>query len=68
LRELPRVALAAGVAVLVIFIPHLPVLAQVTLATVVYAAIVLATGAVPDELLIELRRPFAARLRDSTPA
>jgi O-antigen/teichoic acid export membrane protein len=59
-RQVPRVAFAAGLAALVLLIPGLPVIAQAALATVVYATAIFALRVVPEELLIELRRPFAA--------
>jgi len=51
----PRVALAAGLATLVVLIPNVPVIGVVAMATVVYFAILLAVRAIPEELLVELR-------------
>jgi O-antigen/teichoic acid export membrane protein len=54
MSEVPRVALAAALAVLVLLIPNVPVLVQVLLATVVYVVVLLATHAIPAELRHEL--------------
>jgi O-antigen/teichoic acid export membrane protein len=54
MREVPRVALAAGLAVLVVLIPSVPVIVQVLLATVVYVGVLLVTRAIPAELRAEL--------------
>jgi O-antigen/teichoic acid export membrane protein len=59
MREVPRVALASGLAALVVLVPDLGVVARVALSTVIYGAVLLAIGAVPRELLIELRKPLA---------
>ncbi len=56
LWAVPRVALAGGLAASVAFIPGLPAIALVALATIVYAAILLSVRAIPEELLEELRR------------
>jgi PST family polysaccharide transporter len=52
--EVPRVALAAGLAVLTLMIPNVPVIVQVLVATVVYVVVLLATRAIPVELRREL--------------
>jgi O-antigen/teichoic acid export membrane protein len=51
----PRVALAGGLAATVALIPGMPSIALVALATLVYLAILLGVGAIPEELLQELR-------------
>jgi O-antigen/teichoic acid export membrane protein len=55
MTEVPSVALAAALAALVVVIPTVPVIALVAMATVIYFATLLALGAIPDELLHELR-------------
>jgi O-antigen/teichoic acid export membrane protein len=62
MKQVPRIMLAAGVAALVVLVPNLPVVAQAALATLIYAVILYAFRAIPEELLVELRKPFA-RLR-----
>jgi hypothetical protein len=52
--EVPRVALAAALASLVLVIPNLPVIVRVLVATVVYVVMLLATRAIPVELRREL--------------
>jgi O-antigen/teichoic acid export membrane protein len=66
-RDIPRVALAAGLASLVVLVPSLPVIVQVVLATAIYFAVLLVLGAVPEELLIELRKPLG-RFSPSRPS
>ena len=60
LRVVPRVALAAaaGAAVALLGLPAVPLVA---LATVAYAAVLLLTRAVPEEILVELRRFLPGR-------
>jgi O-antigen/teichoic acid export membrane protein len=52
---LPRVALAAGLAALVVFIPGIPVVAAVLVASVAYFGTLVVVRAIPEELLQELR-------------
>jgi O-antigen/teichoic acid export membrane protein len=61
-KEVPRIMLAAGVAALAVLVPNLPVVAQAALATLIYMLILYALRAIPEELLVELRKPIA-RLR-----
>jgi O-antigen/teichoic acid export membrane protein len=58
MKGVPRVALAAVLAGLVVLIPDLPVIAEVALATVVYVAALIGLKMIPEELVVELRRPF----------
>jgi O-antigen/teichoic acid export membrane protein len=55
LRVLPRIALAAGLALLVGLVPGLPSVAAAAIGTLVYAGAALALGAVPRELLEAFR-------------
>jgi O-antigen/teichoic acid export membrane protein len=56
MTRVPRVALAAALAALVVLIPSVPVIVLVALATVIYISTLLAVHAIPDELLLELRK------------
>jgi O-antigen/teichoic acid export membrane protein len=51
LRAVPRVAVAAALAMLVLLVPGLPVVAAAVVGTLVYAGVALALGTVPRELL-----------------
>jgi O-antigen/teichoic acid export membrane protein len=55
MRTVFRVLPAAGLGAAIALVPGLPTTLQVLGATVIYAAVLFATGAVPEELLIELR-------------
>jgi O-antigen/teichoic acid export membrane protein len=59
LGVIPRVALAIGLAALVLLIPGLPSVVAAALGTGIYAAVVLALGAVPTEFF----QALPARLR-----
>jgi O-antigen/teichoic acid export membrane protein len=55
LRRLPRILLAGMIAATPALIPGIPTLALVIVATALYAGLLLASGAIPDELMDGLR-------------
>jgi len=66
LAVVPRVALAAGAGGSLALVPGLPTVALVMLAGAVYVGLALVLRAVPDELVVELRR-LRARGQDAAP-
>lgn len=56
MRALPRIAVAGGLAAAIALIPGLSSVLLVAVASIVYLVVLLATRAIPEELMVELRQ------------